>query len=311
MLQKNQSAQFLNMKIFYIDKVGKKVNFILEVVMNNVGSIQPLNMGTFQFMSPFSYDFDNIDMTSMGSYTGAMGMNGSIFSPMMGMGGYNPMFGMGMCGMDSTYFDNMKNYQQNWNNYYLDSQRMQRNNDVKLNGAMEAIQETAANLRDKIVQNEQDQIPEAYQNYLNAVKNAYGEASEEELNSRALSLYTQLSGKTLVQDLRDHGHTSLLQGFIQSITLNTYNRRSAEDNIADITHQSVPTGEKTEQNIGRIAGCGAIGATAYGAAKLLAGKSGSILKGASKFLTTKAGFIGAAVAGLVALTSIFTSKIST
>lgn len=281
--------------------------------MNNVSSTQPLNLGTFQYIpaaSPFSCDLDKIDMMSMGSYTGAMGMNGSIFNPMTAMGsGFNPMFGMG--GMDSSYFDNMKNYQQSWNDYYLDSQKMQRNNDVKLNGAMEAIQETAANLRDKIAQNEQDQIPEAYKNYLNAVRNAYGEASEEEINSRALSLYTQMSGKTLVQDLRDHGHTSLLQGFLQSVTLNTYYRRSAEDNIAEITHQKVPTGEKAEQNIGRIAGCAAVGTAAYGLVKLFAGQSGKLLKGAAKFLTTKAGIIGAAAAGLVALTSIFTSKIST
>lgn len=279
--------------------------------MDNVSSIQPLNLGTFRYMpmaSPFASDFDKIDIMSMGSYTGAMGMGGSIFNP-MGMG-FNPVFGMGM-GMDSSYFDNMKNYQQNWNNYYIDSQKLQRNNDVKLNGAIEAIQETASNLKDRIAQNEQDQIPEAYQKYLNAVKNAYGEASEEEINSRALSLYKQMTGKTLVQDLRDHGHSSLLQGFLQTITLNTYCRRSAEDNIADITHQSVPLGEKTEQNIGRIAGLGAVGAAAYGAAKALAGHTGGILKGAAKFLTTKAGFIGAAVAGIVALGTIFSSKVST
>ena len=283
--------------------------------MDNVSSVQPLNLGTFQYMpmtSPFSSDLDKIDIMSMGSYTGAMGMSGSIFNPMAGMGaGFNPMPGMGMGAMDSSYFDNMKNYQQSWNNYYVDAAKMQRNNDVKLNGAMEAIQENAANLRDKIAQNEQDQIPEAYQNYLNAIKNAYGEASEEELNSRALSLYTQMSGKTLVQDLRDHGHSSLLQGFIQSITFNTYSRRSAEDNIADITHQSVPAGEKTEQNIGRIAGCATIGGVAYGVTKMLAGHGGTILKGARKFLSTKAGFIGAIVAGAVALTSLFTSKITT
>lgn len=279
--------------------------------MDNVGSIQPLNLGTFQYMpmtSPFSCDLDRIDLTSMGSYTGAMGMNGSIFNPMMG-GGFNPMFGMGA--PDSSYFDNMKNYQQSWNDYYVDAQKMQRNNDVKLNGAMEAVQETAVNLRDRVAQNEQDQIPEAYNNYLNAVKNAYGDASEEEINSRALSIYSQLTGKTLVQDLREHGHSSLVQGLIQSLTLNLYGRRSAEDNIAEITHQTVPTGEKIEQNIGRIAGCGIVGAAAYAAAKALAGHTGSILKGAAKFLTSKAGIIGAVAAGVVALTSIFTSKIST
>lgn len=283
--------------------------------MDNVGSIQPLNLGTFQYMpsvggNPFPCDFDRIDMTSMGSYTGAMGMNGSIFNPMGGVG-FNPMFGMGMGAMDSSYFDNMKNYQQSWNNYYVDAQKMQRNNDVKLNGAMEAVQETAVNLRDRVAQNEQDQIPEAYRNYLNAIKNAYGEASEEELNSRALSLYSQMTGKTLVQDLREHGHSSIVQGLIQSLSFNLYGRRSAEDNIAEITNQSVPTGEKVEQNIGRIAGIGIVGAAAYGAAKALAGHTGAIFKGAAKFLTSKAGIIGAAVAGFVALTSVLTSKIST
>ena len=280
--------------------------------MDNVSSIQPLNLVTFRYMpvtSPYSCDLDNIDMMSMGSYTGAMGMSGSIFNP-TGLGvGFSPVFAMG--GTDSAYFDNMKNYQQSWNDYYIDAQKIQRNNDIKLNGAMEAIQENASNLRDKIVRNEQDQIPEAYKNFLNAVKNAYGDASDEELSSRALSLYAQLTGKTLVQELREHSHTSLLQGFIQTLTLNTYNRRSAEDNIASITHQSVPLGEKTEQNIGRIAGCAAIGTAAYSAVKLFAGNCSSILKGAGKFLTTKAGLIGAAVAGVAAVTSIFTSKIST
>lgn len=278
--------------------------------MNNISSIQPLNLGTFQYMpvsAPFSCDLDKIDMMSANCYTGAMGMNGSIFNPSPTMG-FAPMFGMGYGPGDSTYFDNMKNYQQSWNDYYVDTQKMQRNNDVKLNGAMEAIQENALNLRDKIAQNEQDQIPTAYKNYLNAVKNAYGEASEEELNSRALTLYAQLNGKTLVQDLRDNGHSSLLQGFIQTLTLNTYDRRSAEDNIAEVTHQEVPIGEKTEQNIGRIAGCTAIGGVTYGVIKLLSKYAGSA-KGI-KFLSNKAGLVGLIAGGLVALGSILTSKIS-
>lgn len=277
--------------------------------MNNIGSIQPLNLGTFQYMpaiSQFPCDFDKIDMMSAGSYTGAMGMNGSIFNPAAAMG-YTPMFGMGFGAGDSTYFDNMKNYQQSWNDYYIDAQKMQRNNDVKLNGAMEAIQENASNLRDKIAQNEQDQVMAAYKNYLNAVKNAYGEASEEELNSRALTLYAQMNGKSLVQDLREHGHSSLMQGFIQTLTLNTYNRRSSEDNIADITHQEVPIGEKTEQNIGRIAGCATIGGITYGIVKLIGKHAGSI-KGL-KF-PSKAGAIGLVAGCIAALGSIFTSKIS-
>jgi hypothetical protein len=124
-------------------------------------------------------------------------------------------------------------------------------------------------------------------------------------------MYNQLTGKSIVQDLRDNGHSSFLQGLIQTISLNTYGRRSSEDNIAEITHQSVPTSQKVEQNAGRIAGVGVIGVAVYTAVKALAGKSGTILKGAKKLLTTKAGFVGAIVAGAGALGTIFTSKVST
>lgn len=276
-----------------------------------VGSIQPSQLGKFQYIpaSGCVPDIDNIDMSSYGTYPGAMSMNGSIFGQYMPYN--NPMYGMGMGYGDSSYFDNMKNYQQNWTNYYVDAQKLQRNSDLRINGAMEAIQETAANLKDKINHNEQDQVKEAYEKYLEAVKNAYGDASEEELNSRALALYGQLSGVSLVQDLRNNGHTSFLQGFIQSISLGTYGRKSAEDNIAEITHQKVPTGEKTEQNIGRAAGIATVGAVAYGAAKALAGKGGGIFKTTGKFLTTKAGFIGALAAGAVAAITLLTSKVTT
>lgn len=283
-----------------------------------VGSIQPSQLGKFQYtpMTGFygAADLDNIDMTSLSSYSGTMGMNGSIFSnpAMTGMNPYNPMFGMGLGMGDSSYFDNMKQYQQNWTNYYVDSQKLQRNSDLKINGAMEAIEETAANLKDKINHNEQDQIQEAYQKYLAAVKNAYGEGSEEELNSRALAMYTQLNGGTsLVQDLRNNGHTSFLQGFIQSISLGAYGRKSAEDNISEITHQEVPMGEKTEQNVGRVAGFATIGVAAYGATKALSGHGTGILKTVGKFFKTKAGIVSAIVAGTVVAITLLTSKVTT
>lgn len=271
---------------------------------NSIGAIQPA--GLFQYTPTFMQnctDIDDIDMIS-----NPYSMNGSIF----GINGISPIAPNGM-GFDpnKSYFDNMKDYQKQWNEYYVDQQKINRQNDVQVNAPMEAIRETATNLKDKILHDEQDQIKLAYNKYLNSVKNAYGEGSEEELNSRALSLYTQLNGgKSLVQDLRENGHKSFLQGFIQTVTLGMYAKKSAEDNIAEITHQEVPMGEKVEQNAGRIVGIGTIGAGAYGLTKALSGNTGKIFKFLGKFLTSKAGIASVVVGGLVAASTLFTSKVT-
>lgn len=270
---------------------------------NSIGAIQPI--GLFQYTPTFMQnyaDIDDIDMIS-----NPYSMNGSIFP-----NGINPMgsFGMGF-DPNKSYFDNMKDSQKQWNEYYVDQQKLNRQNDVQVNAPMEAIRETALNLKDKILHDEQDQIQAAYVKYFESVKNAYGEGSESELNSRALSLYTQLNGgKSLIQDLRENGHKSFLQGFIQTATLGLYAKKSAEDNIAEITHQEVPMGEKVEQNLGRVAGVGAIGAATYGITKAVSGNTGKILKGLGKFLTTKAGIASVIVGAIVTATTLFSSKVT-
>ena len=270
---------------------------------SNIGAIQPA--GLFQYSPSFmSYpDIDNIDMISNPySMSGSIFGNGMMPYGTMGMG-YDP---------NKSYFENMKDYQKQWNDYYVDQQKINRQNDVQVNAPMEAIRETAINLKDKILHDEQDQIENAYAKFYNSVRNAYGaEGSEEDLNSRALSLYTQLNGgKSLVQDLRENGHSSFLQGFIQTLSLGLYAKKSAEDNIAEITHQEVPMGEKVEQNIGRIVGVTTIGAAAYGLTKAISGNGSAILKAVGKFATSKAGIVSLAVAGLVALKTLFSSKVS-
>ncbi len=269
----------------------------------NTGAIQP----TAGLYTPYStYMYDTLDSLDLNYSTYPYGMNGmyggSIFSTpyMYGGGGMN----------NQEYFNNMKQYQQFYNNYNLEQQQMYRNMDLKLNGSMEAIKETASNLRDKILHNEQDQIMETYKNYVAAVRNAYGDGTAEEINSRALSLYTQLTGKTLIQDLRDNGHDSFLQGFIQTLTLGMYSRNSVEDNISAITGQSVPSGEKLEQNIGRVGGAVAMGAGAYGLTKALEGNTSAILKGFSKFAKGKAGRIGLIVAGIAGALAFITGRIT-
>ena len=280
---------------------------------SNISGIQPI--GTFQYnpypMSGYYYsDFDNIDL-SYSTYP-MMGMGGSIFTGAPTLGGIGAtmpvMGGTGTTYSTQDYFNQMKEYQQFYNQYNIDQQKMQRNADLQLNGSMESIQTAAHDLKDKIQHNEQDQIKQAYDAYIEAVKHAYGEGTEEEITSRALTLYNQMNGKTLIQDLRDSGHSSFAQGFIQSMTLGLYAQNSSEDNISKITGQPVATTEKVKQNVGRIAGATALGGVAYGLTKILANSSSTLLKGAKSLFSGKAGIIGVAVGAAAAALAFITGK---
>lgn len=240
---------------------------------------------TFQY-NPNPYGFDDIDI-DYSMYPMGMGMGGSIFgmAPMMGAGGNQNMF------------DNMKDYQKFYIDYNIDQQKMQRNADMRINGSMEAVKGAASVLQDKIMNNEQDQIEEAYKNYVNTVGIAYGSGSAQEVTARAKTLYQQMTGKTIVQQLREYGHGSMTQGFIQSLTFGAFNRKSAEDNVSMITGAPVGTTEKTKHNAGRLAGAATVGAIAGGIAK--ACKSG------------KAKIIGLAAGGIAAAISFITGKVTT
>ena len=174
---------------------------------------------------------------------------------------------------------------------------MQRNADMRINASMEGIKNSAAALRDKIINNEQDQIEEAYKQYVNSVAVAYGDGTPQEIISRAKTLYEQMTGKSIIEDIRQYGHGSMTQGFIQSLTFGTYNRTSAEDNVSKITGSPVGTGEKTKHNIGRLAGAGTIGGIAYGIAK--------------GFKSGKAKIIGLIAGGVAAAASFLTGKVTT
>lgn len=256
---------------------------------NDVSSIygMPLS-GNFQY-NPNPYAYDDLECDYSIYPGGMMGMNGSIF----GM----PPVGTSAQANNQNYFENMKEYQKFYIDYNIDQQKMQRNADMRINASMESIKNSATALRDKIINNEQDQIEDAYKKYVNAVGIAYGEGTPQEVISRAKTLYEQMTGKSIVEDIRHYGHGSMTQGFIQSLTFGTYNRTSAEDNVSKITGSPVGTGEKTKHNIGRLAGAGTIGAVAYGIAKGC--KSG------------KAKIIGIAAGAIAAATSFLTGKVTT
>ncbi len=259
-----------------------------------------LSIGAFA-PNPYSTQFmlDDLDILDYGSTAPTMG--GSVFGagfaapPVMGMGiGYN----------NQSYYDNMKDYQRFSIDYNIDQQKMTRNADMRVNASMEAVKGAATTLKDKIMKNEQDQIRDAYDNYVKAVAAAYGEGTPQEIAARAKSLYTQMNGgKTLTQDLREYGHGSFTQGVLNSLALGTYYRHSAEDNVSYVTGAPVATGEKTSQNLGRLTGAGIAGGLAYGGAKGLA----KVLPKVG----AKAGVIGLSVAGAAALLSFLTGKVTT
>ena len=245
---------------------------------SNVGSVNAPLMGAFQY-NPYAMDgFDEIDM----SYNQPFAMGGSIFDgsgyggmgmPMMpmtgGVTGYNPQ----------SYFNNMRDYQKFYIDYNVDQQNMQRNADLRINASLEGIKDAAAVLQDKIKQNEQDQVPDAFKAYVQSVRTAYGQGSEKEVEARALNLYGQMTGKSLIQDLRDNGHGSFTQGLLQSLTFSTTYRTSAEDNIATITGQPAGTTEKFTQGCGKVVGAGAAGAAIGAIAGKLShsGKVGTVV----------------------------------
>lgn len=241
---------------------------------------------------------DDLDMDlNYGAYP--MFGSGSVFGdgfasmPMMGMGtgvgGYS----------NQDFYNNMRQQQQFQTEYQIEQQRLNRNADLKINAPLEAIKGSATALKDKITSNEQDQIEDAYNKFVEAVAAAYGDCADKSvLKARANSLYTSMNnGVTIVQDLRQHGHGSATQGFIQALTFGTYDRHSAEDNVSYVTGSPVGTSEKTKHNLGRLAGAATIGGIAGGIAK--ACKSG------------KAKMIGLVAGGIAAAISFLTGKVTT
>lgn len=267
-----------------------------------------LNIGAFTpgiYSNP--YMFDDIDMLDFSSSMNPL-MTGSIFGTGC-IGAPMPMLGLGY--NQQQYFDYMKQNQQFNIDYNVDQQKMTRNADMRVNASMEGVKGAATALKDKIMKNEQDQIAEAYDKYVKAVGAAYGDGNPQEIQARAKSLYAQMNGGvTLTQDLRQYGHGSFTQGLLQSLTLGTYYKNSAEDNVSYTTNSPVATGEKIKQNFGRITGAGVVGGAAYGTAKGLgtlaskAGSSGSALTKIAK----KAGPIGLCVAAGAALLSFITGS---
>lgn len=240
-------------------------------------------------------------------------MNGSIFgSSMMGMGGFGcggmgygmgmpyPMMGMG--GNYEDYYKNYEKYQDFMINNQVRQQQKMRNADLQLNSPQEGIQKQAGILHEKILQNEQEQILQAYASFKESVRNMYGDqATDEQVANRASTLYKQLTGKSITDDIREHGRDSFTQGFLQTVTLGLADGKSAEENISALTGQPVGRKDKTKKIAGNITGGALVGGATFAGSSLLC----KALKITSKSKTFW-GILAGAIAGVG--TAIATSK---
>lgn len=224
-------------------------------------------------------------------------MNGSIFG--------SPMYGA-MPYMGGGYFTNPQDYYKNYEKYQdfmidnsVRQQQRLRNADLRLNSPQEGINKQATFLHEKIMHNEQRQIQKAYEAFKESVRNMYGsEADEQEIANRASTLYSQITGTSLTDDIRAHGRGSFTQGFLQTLTFGLADSKTAEENISNITGQPVGNSEKYKKVAGNALGGAVIGGIgAIGLNLLWKGKK-PLFKCLTKIPVLAA--IGGLIAGVVA-----------
>ena len=202
-----------------------------------------------------------------------LSMNGSIF------GGYPAMgYGMGMPFMPaftgSGY--NYEDYYKNYNKYQdfmiengINYQQKMRNANLRLNAPEEGIAKQAAILHEKIMQNEQEQIMQAYNSFKESVRAMYGNADETQIANRASTLYKQVNGCTVTDDIRKYGGDSFTQGFLQTLTFGYADGKTAEENISQLTGQPVGRSENAKKMAGNIVGGAVVGGGALASLGLI------------------------------------------
>ena len=231
-------------------------------------AVQGVNPYAFnQYQSYAGY----ADLSSMYGYDIMAGQgfgNLPMCAPGMGIpfaGGYN----------SQQYYDYMRDNLHFTSNYQLDYVDHRRNYDMHLNGKGERITNAVALLNEKVVGSEQEQIMAAYNNLKEAVRSMYPDASEEDISARAKTYYTQLTGKSLTGDVREYGSNSLWQGFKQGLGLGIFaDRKTAEENIAEITGSKVSRSQKAQKAIGKGIGSATTGAAAGALAGAIIGSAG-------------------------------------
>lgn len=209
-------------------------------------------------MAPFLNNYQN-QVSALDSYnrlnSDAMSMNGSIMPGFTGSFNY-----------DQFYQNMEQNQERITNNQIRQTQRM-RNVSFQANTPYSAIQKQVKALHTKIIEDEQEQITDAFEALKASVRAAYdpeGTADEEQISAQAEQEYYRLYGKELVEDIKDYSSGSFKQGFMQTVTFGLYDGVTAEENVARITGQPVGRKQQTLKSLGNAAGGAIIGATGLG-----------------------------------------------
>ncbi len=180
-----------------------------------------------------------------------LSMNGSIFPNFTGTFDYD------------QYYRNMKrNQEYMYDNQLYQNQRW-RTNDFEINAPLQNIQEQCANLKTKIIQDEQEQIMDSFNELKAAVREAYdpeGNATDRQITAKAKALYKQYQGVELTEDILNNSSGPFKQGFLQTISLGLYDGVSAHENVAKITNQPVGRKQKAQKTAGNALGGATIGA---------------------------------------------------
>lgn len=218
---------------------GYAASYAANLPLVSCAGYDPLNMN-------YSIYGSDIDLTSDYSIGGGYG-------PMAGAYGYNP--------------ETMYQYMDKWTDYMYDRNvkytEKGRSNDLRINGPVEAVQNAADALREKVVKDEQSQIPQFFEAYKNSIKALYPEyanLNDRELTARALEHYKQRNnGVSLKDEIRQHGRNIFAQKFINTITFGGWAKGSAEETIEKITGNPMSRDDKVKADVGFGAGVAAIG----------------------------------------------------
>lgn len=196
------------------------------------------------YTPPFGIGFDGIGMD----------MNSSIFG--------NIPYTMPYMNYNSdSYYQNMDKYYENMMNNQVKYQQRTREADITLNAAYKNMRQKGLVLNEKIQLNEQSQIYQAFQEYVESVRSYYGkDANEEDLKNTALELYQQQFGNTIQKDIRTQGTNSFVHGMKELLIFPS--KTSAEDNIAKITGQAKGKSEKYKEWAGNATTGAILGETA-------------------------------------------------
>lgn len=217
---------------------------------------------TEQMMMPFVQDYAN--SVSQMDFENEFVIPARTYSYNPGVSGTGT--GGSVFNMDE-HLEKLRENQQKMREYNMQRQVQERQDALVQMAPMEKLAAAAQDLKTKIVENEQEQIPQALAVYMEAIRTAYdpeNKADDETIMAKARALYKQQTGSDLILDIKENGHSSFFQGFINGATLGIFGQRTTDETISEITGQDVSTSSRNSKKAGKTAG-GAVTGAAVGA----------------------------------------------